>query len=75
MAPIVDGAEGRFGNEVQFVRLKATDRANRPFLDAARLPGHPTVFLFDADGRLGETLFGPVAPERLATAITDALAR
>jgi len=75
MSPIVDGAEARFGGEVQFVRLKAGERANKRFLDAARLPGHPTVFLFDADGRLGETLFGPVAAERLVTAIEAALAR
>ena len=75
MAPIVDGTEDRFGDQIAVRRVNAISGDGPAIMQAYRLQGHPTVLIFDAQGREVRRLIGPqsqeVLDEVLLTVLVD----
>jgi hypothetical protein len=48
----VNGLEDEFGRDIDFIRYNASDgeEGTRQF-EALNLPGHPSILLYDAEGR------------------------
>jgi hypothetical protein len=66
----VDGLEARYGDEIAFVRLDAADgAAGQQAFASLALPGHPSVVLFDADGRERFRSFGLIGEPDLEAAV------
>ncbi|MCA9915957.1 MAG: hypothetical protein KC496_21530, partial [Anaerolineae bacterium] len=50
--PIVNGLEEQFDTDVSFLSLNAQDGSEgETYFQQLRLPGHPVIVLFDADGQ------------------------
>jgi hypothetical protein len=72
LAPIVDGLEAEFGDEMIFTRLDANVAENAGRQTALGVRGHPSIAIVNADGVVTARFFGPEDVEILRKAIEEA---
>lgn len=58
MTPIVDGIEEKFGTQLAVRRVNAAVGDGPEIMSRYRLPGHPTVLIFDEAGKEVQRLLG-----------------
>lgn len=66
-APIVDGLEAEYGEQVNFVRLNVEIPENERVQQSYGLRGHPSVAILDADGVMVQDVFGAETAVNLRT--------
>lgn len=59
MAPIVDGIEEQYGEQIVFKRINADVDDGPAIVRAYRIPGHPTTLIFDKEGNEVQRWLGP----------------
>ena len=74
MAPIVDGLEQKYGEQMAVQRLDANTADGQAVMRAYRILGHPTLLLFDRSGQEVERFIGPQTVETIETALQELLA-
>ena len=52
MAPIVDGLETDYGDQIAFQRLNVDEDDGKAAAQTFRVRGHPAIVVLDADGSL-----------------------
>lgn len=65
MAPIVDGLEEQYGDQVAVKRINADVGDGPAVMKEYRIPGHPTLLVFDQAGREVHRLLGPQPAEQI----------
>ena len=70
MKPIVDGLEQQYAEQFVFKRVNADIDDGPAVVQEYRILGHPTLMIFDAQGREVERLIGP-QPEAKIRGILD----
>lgn len=75
MAPIVDGLEEQYGRQMAIRRINAGTGDGPAIMRDYRIPGHPTILLFDHRGNEIQRLAGPQTAETVANFIEDILAK
>ena len=74
MQPIVNGLEGEFGTEVEFLQFNAQDGAEgEAYFQQLGLPGHPSIVIFSTDGREIYQGLGTIDEDLLRQEITQVL--
>jgi len=63
MAPIVDGLEERYDNQIVVKRINANEGDGPGIMQAYRIPGHPTTLIFDRNGNEVQRFIGPQPTE------------
>jgi thioredoxin-like negative regulator of GroEL len=69
MAPIVDGLEEQYREQIVFKRINANADDGPTIARAYRIPGHPTTILFDQEGNEVQRLLGPQPMEVVEQAV------
>jgi len=69
----VNGLEGEYGTQIDFVRLNAAEPDNEAIQRQFGLRGHPTVAILDADGNAQAKYIGEQSAETLRDAIETVL--
>jgi len=59
MIPIVNGLEQQYSEEITFKRVNAEVGDGPEIMQAYRIPGHPTILLFDDTGQEVQRILGP----------------
>lgn len=59
MAPIVDGIEQKYKEQLAVKRINANVEAGPQIMRDYRIPGHPTLLIFDADRQEVARITGP----------------
>ena len=65
MTPIVDGIEEELGEELAVRRINAAVGDGPEIMRSYRIPGHPTVLIFDEAGNEVQRLLGVQPTESL----------
>ena len=73
MAPIVDGIEATYGEQIVFKRINATEGNGPEIMRVYRIPGHPTTLIFDHTGQEVERFIGPQPAEAIEAALQKTL--
>jgi len=73
MAPIVDGIEEQYGEQIVVKRVNAEVGDGPEIVKAYRIPGHPTTLIFDKEGSEVQRLFGPQSTEVVEEAVRRVL--
>ena len=58
MAPIVDGLEEQYGEQISVKRINADVGDGPEIVRAYRIPGHPTTIIFNSQGQEVQRLLG-----------------
>ena len=69
----MNGLEGEYGTQIDFVRLNAAEPDNEAIQRQFGLRGHPTVAILDADGNAQAKYIGEQSAETLRDAIETVL--
>ncbi len=59
MTPIVDGLEQQFDGQIIVRRVNAAEEDGPAIMRGYRIPGHPTLMIFDSAGQEVKRLIGP----------------
>ncbi len=73
MAPIVDGLEQEFQNQITVWRVNADTPDGQELQDILEVRGHPTVVVLDENGRIQNRFFGPQPVDSLRDALQNVL--
>ncbi len=73
MQPIVDELERQYSPQIAFKRLNAEVNDGPKIMQAYRIPGHPTLMLFDRDGQEVQRMIGPQPTETVKQAVQQLL--
>ena len=73
MAPIVDGLQETFGEEMLFVALNADEGNGEILFRRLSLPGHPSFVIFSTDKTESYRAIGVFKDNRLHDAILNQL--
>ena len=73
MAPIVDGIEEQYAEQIAVKRVNADIGDGPEIVRAYRIPGHPTTLIFDKEGTEVQRLFGPQPTEVVEEAVQTVL--
>jgi hypothetical protein len=73
MAPIVDGLEQQFSDQIVVKRVNARVGDGPVVMAGYRIPGHPAIMIIDAAGNETTRLIGPQSPAVLAGELQKAL--
>jgi hypothetical protein len=73
MAPVVDGLEEKYGDEVEFRRIDADSPIGKAAYQAYALRGHPGFILLSQDGMVLWSGLGEQPAEALEEPIRNAL--
>ena len=73
MAPIVDGIEEQYGEQIVVKRVNAEVEDGPEIVKAYRIPGHPTTLIFDKEGSEVQRLFGLQSTEVVKEAVHKVL--
>ena len=65
MAPIVDGLEQQFSDQLAVKRVNAEVGDGPAIMKAYRIPGHPVMMLIDSQGSEAARLIGPQSKDVL----------
>ncbi len=65
MRPIVDGIEEKFGDQLAVRRVNAAVGDGPEIMSGYRIPGHPTVLIFDEAGNEIQRLVGVQPAENI----------
>ena len=65
MAPIVDGLEQQFSEQIAVKRINAEIGDGPAIMKAYRIPGHPVIMIIDPEGNEIQRLIGPQTKETL----------
>jgi thiol-disulfide isomerase/thioredoxin len=74
MAPIVDGLEQQYGEQIAVRRVNAAKGDGPAIMREYRLPGHPTLMIFDSEGQQVRRLIGPQSATVIEEAMQEVLA-
>jgi thioredoxin-like negative regulator of GroEL len=74
MAPIVDGLESDYGDQVAFQRLNADEDDGRAAAQTYRVRGHPAIVVINARGDVVWSRVGVQPRDVVAGALESALA-
>jgi len=72
MMPIVDGLEQKY-EQVTVKRVNAATGEGPQIMQAFRIPGHPTILLFDKDGQERPRVIGPQPADVVEAAVQEIL--
>ncbi len=75
MAPIVDGLEEQYGEQIAVKRINANVDDGPVIMQAYRIPGHPTTIVFDNEGNEIQRLIGPQSVEVIEEALQNMLSQ
>lgn len=67
----MDGLEAEFGNEVEFLRLNASEVEVVQLQQSYGLRGHPAIAILDGEGAVAARYFGPETIETLRAVLED----
>ena len=73
MAPIVDGLEAQYSEQIAVKRINADEGDGPEIVRAFRIPGHPTTLIFDSQGQEVQRLLGPQPAEVVQEALQKVL--
>lgn len=73
MAPIVDGMEQSYGEQIAVKRINALEEDGPEIMQQYHIPGHPTTIIFNKAGRETQRLIGPQPAETIDEALQAAL--
>ena len=73
MAPIVDGLEREYGDQVAFKRINAVEGEGPAIMRGYRIQGHPTTLIFDSQGQETQRIIGPQPLETVTTALQQVI--
>lgn len=73
MTPIVDRLEQQYSEEIAFKRVNAEVDNGPEIMQAYRIPGHPTIILFDREGQEVQRILGPQSTETVEEALQQLL--
>lgn len=73
MAPIVDGVEEQYAEQIVVKRINADIGDGPEIVRAYRIPGHPTLLIFDKEGSEVQRLFGLQSIEVVEKAVQKVL--
>ena len=73
MAPIVDGLEAQYSEQIAVKRINADEGDGPEIVRAYRIPGHPTTLIFDSQGQEVQRLLGPQPAEVVQEALQQVL--
>jgi thiol-disulfide isomerase/thioredoxin len=59
MTLIVDGLEQQYGEQIAVRRVNAAEGDGPAIMQGYRIPGHPTLMIFDSQGQEVRRLIGP----------------
>lgn len=65
MTPIVDGIEEKFEEALAVRRINATEGDGSAVMSGYRIPGHPTLLIFDEAGNEVQRLVGVQPAENI----------
>jgi thioredoxin-like negative regulator of GroEL len=69
MTPIVNGLEQQYSEEIVFKRVNAEVGDGPEIMQAYRIPGHPTIMLFDGEGQEIQRILGSQSTETIEEAL------
>jgi len=69
MTPIVNGLEQQYSEEIAFKRVNAEVGDGPEIMQAYRIPGHPTIILFNDTGQEVQRILGPQSTETVEEAL------
>lgn len=73
MTPIVHGLQAEFGEKVSFIFLDARDGGDgQHYFEGLKLPGHPSIVIFDASGNEIYRAFGVTEAAALRQVVMEA---
>lgn len=72
MTPIVDGIEQTYQDRIVFKRINADVGSGPAMMRQYRIPGHPTLLVFDQNGQETSRFVGP-QPAEVVTSELDKL--
>ena len=73
MMPIVDRLEQQYVEEISVKRVNANMDDGPEITQAYRIPGHPTIMLFDDAGQEVQRILGPQSTEIVEDALQGLL--
>ena len=73
MAPIVDGLEAEYGDQVVFKRMNVNEADGSAAAQAYRVRGHPAIVVLDAGGNIVWSRVGVQPREAVAGALESVL--
>ena len=73
MAPIVDGIEEAYEEQIIIKRINALEEDGPEIMQQYRIPGHPTTIIFNQAGQETQRLIGPQPVEAIEEALQKAL--
>jgi len=73
MAPIVDGLEAEYGDQVVFKRMNVNEADGSAAAQAYRVRGHPAIVVLDAGGNIVWSRVGVQPREEVAGALESVL--
>jgi thioredoxin-like negative regulator of GroEL len=75
MRPIVDGLEEAYRGQLVVKRINANEGAGPALMQAYRIPGHPTILIFNREGEEIRRIIGPQPAEAIETVLQEILGR
>ncbi len=73
MAPIVDGLETEYSEQIVVRRINANQGDGPAVMQNYRIPGHPTTLIFNANGQEVQRFIGPQSVETVKEALQAVL--
>ncbi len=73
MAPIVDGLEQQYAEQLVVKRINANTGDGPTVMRHYKLLGHPTVLIFDEQGQEVERVVGPQSRDTIENALQQSL--
>jgi thioredoxin-like negative regulator of GroEL len=73
VAPIVDGLEEQYGDQVAVKRINADLGQGPAVMKEYRILGHPTLLVFDQTGREVDRLLGPQPADQVEELLQQTL--
>ena len=75
MTPIVDGISEQYGKQITIKRVNADVGDGPKIVQLYRIPGHPTILIFDSEGKEVARLFGPQPAKTIEEALHEMLTK
>jgi thioredoxin-like negative regulator of GroEL len=75
MTPIVDGLNEQYGKQITIKQVNADIGDGPKIIQLYRIPGHPTILIFDKEGEEVARLFGPQPAEIVEEALQKVLTK
>jgi thioredoxin-like negative regulator of GroEL len=73
VTPIVDGLEQQYGDQIAVRRVNAAVGDGPAIMRTYRIPGHPTIMIFDNAGQEINRLIGPQSTAAVEEALQETL--